>query len=384
MYVLVLATIALILSILEYQNKIDKKWCYAYLALVSIVLMIRYPMGCDIFNYQNDFNLTDTSNWLPQNYSAVRKSYFYFYIGFFTKLFGGTYTTFLFVLNIIDVSLISYTIYKNSKNICGSTFLFLSTGYTQVYLISGIRQGLAMALFIFGYFNYLKKDKYVGYLIFVLLACLSHGAGLLGIPILIIHLLLNKFEILKNKKIVIGLGLISIICALFPEQLFNLLTTIFSFALSSYADYISQISVNYVGIALRVVLMAGIYVIYLGVDKDKKQKYTNTIYIYYLFTIAYIAVSFIDSLSRVNDFFAIVEFVTVPNMISEIKIKDKLLKIFVSLALVGYVSVNYVMLCDDINFHTSKINQRFGSDLSLTNYPLYTIFPYLESDGAPY
>lgn len=376
MYIVIITTILLILSLLEYKHKLDKKYILATFIILDIFLISRYPVGMDVYDmYMNIYLGTNFVNLTGHGY--ITRSPLYLLIWIINYHFlGNCYNNSLLVLNLINIPLWLYTIHKNSNLKIFSLFIMMASGIAQIYFISAFRQCLAMTFFFFGYFNFLREKKYFKYLIFAILSAMCHEVGYIGLSVLIVELLLNKFDILNDKKVIMGLGLIALLVAIFSSQIIDLIYPY----MGHFQLYIYDLNVinrDYLGIALRLILLLGMFILYMFVRDDKKKKYSNTVYFYYLITLVYIAFSWIDSASRFIDYFAIVEVICIPNMIMDMKkVDSKYMKYFIIFVVIGYISVNYVMLVDDINYFCNYVHGAYN----FFNYPFYLIYKYLGSD----
>lgn len=370
MYVAILSSIFLILALLEGKNKIDKRLIYAGLVLIAIFLISRYPSGVDISNvYVTIYNSVDIND-LASN-AFIKRSPLFVTIIWLVKHVSDYYSSFLLVSNILNVSLISYTIYKNSNNISASIFLLLASGVSQIYITSGLRQCMAMSFFFFGYFNFLKKKKYGIYLIFSILSIMCHEVGYLSLVALLIELTLNWLDFFNDYKVIIGLAILAIVGFFFS---YDLITYVYDY-MGHFKAYVTNADTNYIGLGLRILLMLCISFIYLFLNKEKRKKYNNTIYIYYVFTLVYCVFNWIECLSRFIDYYAIVELITVPNMLMDIRKpkKDILLWLLLIFVVLIYIAINYTMLVDDINFMSGEFNYYF----TFMNYPYDLIYKYL-------
>lgn len=375
MYLIIIATIALIFSYIERKNIIEKKWFYIFLGMLALFFIFRYPVGTDITAYSEIFDELDLVNIKANQYYS--RSFLFFMIMYMVRYLNGSFTVVLFIINIINMSLVFYTIYKNSKNISGSLFICLASGVLQIYMSSALRQGMAMCFFFFGYYNFLKNKKRVLYLITSILAILCHETGCITLIVFVVDLLLDKLPIMKNKYFIISLLIPTIILSFFSLDICTYITENYIYSLRFY---LNGVKLNIGGIGLRFLLLGIIYSIYLTLNKESREKYNKSIYIYYLITLLYCAFSWVSSFSRIADFFAIIEIIMIPNMIMELNIQDKKIKTLIYLVIILYVTINYAMLIDDLNYTSRYYKYVFD----IASYPLSFIFTLLKSSKVPY
>lgn len=351
MYVVVLSTLLLILGILDYKNKLDKKVVYITLGIISLLLLFRYDLGTDMFVYVGYFLQSEYT--LIFKHIIVDRSPLFVGLIYLARLISNHYEMFLLFLNIFNTVLIIYTIYKNSKNIPLSLFILMAGGISQIYMMSALRQGMAMSIFFFSYFNYLEKDKYGKYLICVILGLMCHEIALLSIVILFIKILVKKFKLFTDKKFIIVIIVLSIILNIFMPGLINIFTTYYK---GYFGQYLGSWSISYSSLALRILLCLAITTIYYFVSDDKKELYKQSVYAYFVLTLVYVSFAGLEVFSRFVDYITVMEIVLIPNMLKDLKtISDKKMKYFLYFVVCGYILVNYVLLYADITFFINWI-----------------------------
>lgn len=100
---------------------------------------------------------------------------------------------FLAVVAGIEISLIGYTLYKQSPNIVFSWIIFACLGL-YIFSFSGLRQALGFSITFFAY-NFINQKKPVVFILLVLLAYTFHTSAILFLPALFFR---NRY--LTNKK----------------------------------------------------------------------------------------------------------------------------------------------------------------------------------------
>ena len=365
MYIAVISGILLAFSFLDYKKPQFKKESLIFLALIAILLIFRYPIGVDIPSYKGYMR---GLSWGIFDEEMMRRSPLFYALLYLSAQANYNYPLFLFLINVINASIIGYTIYKNSKNIILSLFVLLTSGVSQIYMMSSLRQGLAMSAFIFGYYNYLDKDKYWQYIITLLVSFMFHETAVIGLIALIGKLLIEKVPLFK-KPLTIGILVILSLAMHFAAP--TLLNILYDY-MGHFQMYIGDWQISYVGVALRIVLLSLVFMIYIFVDKDKKNKYTTSVYIYFLTVLLYLAFSGMSVISRMCDFYAIVEIIMIPNMVCDRgKLTSNKAKAIYYLVIGLYIAVNFVMLFDDIRFAINGLN----ADFNFFNYPYINIIP---------
>lgn len=352
MYLVVLSTILLILSFLEYKKKLSKKLINIIFVLIGLFLIFRFALGTDMYVYVGYFLQSEYTAFFK--HIIVDRSPLFVALLYLARLVSNFYEIFLLLLNIFNCVLILYTIYKNSGNILFSLFILLAGGISQVYMMSALRQGMAMSLFFFSYFNYLEKDKYGKYLICTVLGLMCHEIALLSIVILIIRILIKKFNILTNNKFIIFIIGLAIVSNIFMPTLINLFT---DYLYSGYfTQYLGSWIINYSSLAFRIILVLAILSIYYFIEDYKKEKYIYSVYTYFFLTLIYISFAGLEVFSRFIDYITILEIVLIPNMLKDLKkITNKGELFFLGFVISGYILLNYVLLYADISFFINWI-----------------------------
>lgn len=369
MYIILLASALLVLSGFEYKNKLNNRFINIIFSMLCIFFICRYTLGTDLPSYQHYFSDSISGEIIKND--IFKRSPLFIGINLLVAKFNGNYDIFVIVLNLLNTSLIGYTINKNSNNRCFSLFLWITSGVSQIYMMSGLRQGLAMSFFFFGYYNFLEKDDYFKYIICILLGLMCHETALIGALVLVVRLLTNRFELMRNKIVLVVLLMLAIIFSIFAPSILLYLSKY----LGHFSEYAQSWELSLSGLILRIVLMLGIGIIYFFVNDEHKRKYTHTIYMYYIMTLIYISLNGMGGgeSARICDFYAIVELILVPNMLKDLDFSiNKYLKIFLFLTIVGYVLVNYTMCYADIIY----VFDHSPLDVTFVTYPYIPVFGY--------
>lgn len=372
MYIVLIATLLLILAILEDRGLLDKRISKIIFFLLFLFIVFRYPIGNDVYTYETKYDYLNIHDL--KSHEFYGRSNFILLLFALIKGLGGTYNMFVFVSGLIMTSLVFLTIYKNTNRLMAASFILMASGIYQVYLSSTMRQCFAMAFFFFGYFNFLKNNKYLGYVIYSILSVICHEAGYLCFIFLLGYILLDRFDFLKSKITLGTFSGVALIMAIFADKIFSLVYD----KLGYFKVYLLTTSPDYIGIALRIILFLIIFMIYKNVDENKKHRYYKSVYLYFAMTLIYCAFSWVDSISRVIDFYVIVELVMVPNMINDTH--DNKNKLIYLLIILAYIAINYVMMVEDIN----QTIRYYHFTFDFIHFPFSLVFPYLFNSIHPF
>ncbi len=178
----------------------------------------------------------DTVSYVNHFFQIGNKSFYSVFYGFIDAFVGGNgeldpgydivvkvfHTisqnehVFLTLVAIIFFVAFAFFIYKNSKNPHLSYIMF-SCLFFEFFAITGIRQTLATVMVIFGGQALMKRKKWLGYIIVVLLASTIHASAVCVLP----FYWLSKIKI--NKFTLLVYWIVTVLSFVFRYQLLDLL-----------------------------------------------------------------------------------------------------------------------------------------------------------------
>ena len=343
------------LSIFMMLNK-NKKAINIAFVLFSIFFVLRFPMGQDIPGY---IYLLQNSPTVP-TLGEGRFIFIDLYFSIFNTLFKNP-TVYLFFVSTLSCLIIFKTFKDESVNLGLSCFLFTTTGFAQVYLQSGIRQGLAMAVLLFAFYKFLMKDKYWKFALCILLVATYHDISLL----MLLLIPIKKYSGFFTNKIIIILMTTSLAVGL---VIFPIIIPYFSF-IGWYYEYLSSYSISIAGIGLQVIQFLIVCTLYHFTpnknDINKRIPFIincASLSLYLLF-IGY------PLISRVCDFLHILNFIYIPFLLVDI-MKNRVGE-FLTVTL---LFLNLFLLFTDLQ---SSINaMEPASNINILNYPYNISFIY--------
>lgn len=323
------------------------------------VTMFRYGLGTDYFSYQYHYYL------IPSNISSAFEFDSHMDIGFrvLMSMFRSVslkfyiFTAFLGALTLI---LYLVTIKKNSKVPIFSLFLLYSL-YWLVYVNSALRQGLAMALFIFAFYQFVNTKNTVKYIFIILLASLFHKTALIGLVVLVVYRFYRR--LFNNKRF----NLLLVFMALFLFLIKGDIIVINLMSLIGISISYQSSQANIMAIMLRggnIVLM---YLIYRSLHhRDKNESIKFQLYLYFISVLIFIATSNTPTLSRAIDFLMIIEIILFPNLLSYVRLR------FDNLILVGIlVMISSILFVKDMG---ADLIQAKYYNKDILDYPYITFY----------
>ena len=162
---------------------------------------MRYKIGADYEGYEFIFSLLNID---VGNYEITRLEKGYYFLIKMVNLISGTQQLVFLIMAIISNYLIYKFIIENSKDKILSILIFFLIGPFYSSGFNGIRQYLAISLFLYS-LKYLKNKKVLKYFFFIFLGFLFHKSCILLLPL---YLILNLKYSLKQKIIILILSLL--------------------------------------------------------------------------------------------------------------------------------------------------------------------------------
>ncbi|QWU15125.1 EpsG family protein [Paenibacillus sophorae] len=257
----------------------------------------------------------------------------YVLLNYFLHFFSHSGMILLIVVSFITIGLIMAFIYKHSQIIWLSVYLFI----TLMYFYSSMnimRQYLAISILLFG-ITYVRKQKFIPFLVTVILASLFHFTS-------IVFIIVYLFPRIKfNYKNIIFTFVLGIGIFFFLEPILFFLIKTFP----QYSGYISYFESNKIGSILNFLMIFIVFMFSLIFLKRKKINisvdnngnfgisnenvnegaaiYTSEdkLLIYIILTAVIISLLSIrmSILGRVTDYFSIFLIIYIPNFIMKIK-----------------------------------------------------------------
>lgn len=213
----------------------------------------------------------------------------------------------LFATSLISIAPVGYFIYHNSKNAWLSFVVYMSLPFFTSAYFSAIRQGIAIGMAVYSY-KYIKGKKLLAFLLVTILATQFHKSAIvyfLAYPIY--HIKLKKRDSLMLGGIIIGFFYI------LRVPLFMLLSKI----IRSSVDIDNNGAVNYL------LLLTGIYMlcVLFGDEHNSESCGLRNLFLLGCFSQAFAGVY--STAGRVTWFFLPVLIILIPNLLEELKIKER-------------------------------------------------------------
>ncbi len=350
------------------DNSTTKKISWFVFIAIILILMFRFSIGSDINTYMYIFERVSNPIQDAFLYHSQRNVLFNTWMWICKSLFGS-YQNFTLLTNMLVLSLCSITIKKYSKNILFSLAIFIGTGILEVYYSSGIRQMIAMAIFMFSYYQYLKVGRTKAYLIACVIASMFHEIALISLflPILLKY----TSQIRKNEfKSLSSILLVSCICFFCMTFVMPAVASAIGYdsVLTHVLIYFTETTFSIAGLGLRIVLFGIVFSIYKMIEKDKIDDFTYfQIITCFISMCLYICFANFSLMARVSDFIEIIMIILIPNLI--FLLSSNLKKV---ISLIAVFGLNGFLLFSDLKFKFDAMNKY--DKMNFIEYPYFTIW----------
>ena len=343
-----------------------------FLAL-GILFAVRFNMGPDQDTYYYLFHWIETPVKGVFEYGFQRNLLFSILV-YWSKVFLKEYRWFILIVNLICMGLMSYVVWKKSRNLLLSMLLFLGAGYMAVYYSSAIRQMIAMCLYLFGFYEFLPKKQYLRYEIFAIAAVLFHEAAL---PALVIPLLYRLVPVFQKKpgkligiSLCIAIGLTVIFTAVLPPLVQSIAGTPWA-PFMHILKYLLAPSASFMGIAMESVFGVGILILYHEMDSHDEEFLQFEVLVFLFSVFLYFCFSSFSLMSRVSDFLQFIIVILLPEMLSRISSRKRRAAVLMSL-----IVLNGFLLYKDL----SDILPKISEGMTLNDYQYFTVFEKEKTD----
>ena len=305
-------------------------------SLLCLFLGLRDPsVGSDTVTYRESFGEI-------VNYGAtlLHMEIGFFYLNKVVALLGGEFHWLLLISAFIPLYFVRKSVtYFEIYNIFLAYYVLLCSSFLLIYLFSGVRQGIAMGIVLYGY-KYVVERKFWYFLFFVFGASLFHFSAIVVIPIYWL-----------TRKIPLWIVINGTICAFvlahigITTSLFSLVISLFTGHYASYAENFSGFGNTNTGLGIYVRIIVWLWVIYMLSRNTDSIRY---LIIYNVLSIGVISYSFclgVDILIRLSEYFTIVLIIAIPYVLQKTRLKfNRLvfcLLIFIALGAMLYSTLKF-------------------------------------------
>lgn len=301
------------------RRKIGRKvFVIIMFAMIALVAMLRsWRVGIDTAQYYRNFTVIANMGWSEAG--DLRYEIGYFALCKILSYISSDGQILIIVTSLFIVTSIGRFIYKYSKDVVLSAFLYISLNIYFFHL-NGMRQSLAIAVLLWGV-DYLVTDKKIRFLIVVYLASLFHSSAFVFSIILLVK------DRKYTKKTYIQLMLVTVVGFIFAVPMFKIVTGI----MGKYSGYLDSKfgEANYFGALFQFIIGFSIYSLchYLHISRIKT--FENKIDQIVMWSVGIATCCFamtmrMNIIGRSIQYFWTYALILVPNTISSIKGRARL------------------------------------------------------------
>jgi hypothetical protein len=376
MYVLVIYTLLGALtawSVWKEENR-NRKLEWILYGITALFFLIRFSIGQDTDAY-NWLFVTVENPWEASGTSHMMRNFGYTFLNWIIKQGFGEFRWFVLFSNTLILGLTTWTVYKHSRYPLMSMMLFVGSGMLEVYYGSGLRQGIAMALFLFAFYQFLPKKQYLWYEVFVLLALGCQEIAFVLIPIPLLLCFTKRFKAHPYRTVLITTVVIGILSFSVMRLALD-----FSYLMTYYAGYepvwthllayLQMRDFSLMGFAMETVFLAGIMVLYYFAEKKDWLDFSHFEVIVFVYSVLlYYLLAGYSIMSRVSDMIQIIILILLPELVHSIPVLSRKM-----IALAGIFALNFVLLYVDLREKCRIVSSRTDIQMSLEHFPYITVF----------
>lgn len=331
--------ILLVISVFNDEYKNSKVLLLYLLFGLFVMASIRYEIGTDYPVYNTFFKSVKPFSFHP-DYSTGDEHLepLFQYSVAVLKHIISTPTFYFSMWAFITLAFLRKGILEQSPHYILSVFIYYCIIYVN-YTYNGIRQGVAMAIFLVS-LKYILARRFLPVLVLTLLAVLIHSSGLFILAAYFMSLI--NF---KNRLII----LISLLAAFFSWQI-GIGEAMFLFILEKFEVFTPNV-VMYIKLFLephtvvqvlqRVLILIPLVWLYPKLSTDEKYRRLFSIYLWG--SIIYLVFGFFSMfITRVNMYFRILEIILIPMLYERIPNKNQKLLVIYVVMIWGFTVLTWV------------------------------------------
>ena len=287
----------------------------SFLLLALVAGLRNNTVGIDTFQYYKNFKVI--SNLSFTEFGNLRYEYGFSLLCKLLSYISLNPQILIFITSLFINFCVMRFIYLNSKNVSFSVYVYILLNYYFSYM-NIMRQAIAIAIILL-FFEYLKKDEKIKFIIGVILASFFHFSAIVCLS----FVFLEKIKYKKSYKyIIIPVFLILFI---FGRDLFILISKN-SDRFSGYIGSEFDVS-NYFGALINFVV--SILILFFGIyvkryDKDDNNKNNKEWMLCFKLMICYAAFALLEMrvsiFNRITPYFSVFTLIWIPNNLLKIKV----------------------------------------------------------------
>jgi hypothetical protein len=335
-----------------------------YVSLTYFILLLfasfRFGFGNDYFNYYNYYTFFP-NNFFDNSLKHILSSGIepgFILLSVLFKSFDFSFGYFIGFCSFVSLTLVLYTIQKYSSYKSFSILIFFAN-YYLVYVENLLRQGIAMAIFFYVFYDIIITGNKKKYYLLILLGSTIHISLIIALCVPI--LLKLNIKIFLNPIIIVIVLMLALTSSFFSPYIILSVSQIIFKKGAYYIHY----SINYLALGLRFLEVTIIYYIFIRTYEKLSRVEILSVKMFIIGVVIYSMVSSMSILSRMTDYFSFLEVILIPNLISYLKPKEK--KMYRAMFSCVFIILFLKDMYSTINLMNIKSKQ-------IIDYPYITIF----------
>lgn len=316
---ILLSFLPLLVSCFFKDINIDKKQKKYFLIISGVALVLflglrdKHIGSTDTYNYYSLFKATiSKSTW--HEFSSYMSKYrtgfkekeigFQIFVWLLSRVTSNGQAIIVVTAFIYTASLMRY-IYHNSDDVVLSVVMYITLGI-MFFEMQGMRQSIAMSICLISY-EYLKKNKFVPFALWVILACFFHKTAI----VFLVLWIFRKFTI--NQKHLFYFSILGVAVIVFCNTIIRVANDFFDM------DYSKAVEGG--GLVATSIYILTIIFVYAFVPRDKMdKKFSLAFYMMLLGFVCYILRYFgAQASERISFYFMFAQLIVLPNAICSMR-----------------------------------------------------------------
>ncbi|WP_165835589.1 EpsG family protein [Ruminiclostridium sufflavum] len=250
-YIILMLTVLLCGTALNvnYTQKRKRNFLLLFFTIITALAMLRkYTVGIDTKHFCNGYKVISNLNW--NSFDNINYEWGFTALCKLLNYISPEPQLLIIVSSLLIFPPVGMFIYKSSEDVVLSTYIFISLNIFSMNM-NVMRQSIAVGIILLG-LEYLKKNKYLFFIAFVLFASIFHQSAIICLIMIVYYRMNYKKRTLLYTLIACVIGFVGF------KYIFKFAVNLFE----NYAGYIdSEFAVsNYFGTAFNLSICAIILV----------------------------------------------------------------------------------------------------------------------------
>jgi hypothetical protein len=336
-----------------------------YINFVVVLLALQSGLrhmgvGADTLQYFKRWELVKNGSWnetISSFSNPTTKDPFYTLFQKFLQLFSENFQFFLLIVAFMFMVALGNFVKNNTQTISQAMLSFMIyMGYFYgFYSITGIRQTLASVFLLFSY-EYVKKEKFLPFLILVLVGALFHVSALVFLPLYFVAKI-------KNTKLIFGAAIIGFPIFMFFKNEMALVLLATSSLEDRFSAYAEQYRTGGSFILTAFQVLLGVYALIIMKKVLAIKPIAYKMYNTFALALFFLPLQWVNpSAGRIAQYFAIIIMVFIPYILDATAGESKeSRKGIYSIAVIGFFIITLFSIGDfySYKFFWQEMNIRF-------------------------